>query len=341
MWHWRRARPLASVMSEHASAIADALDALHCGQLIGLPTETVYGLAADARNPGAVRKIFAAKGRPADHPLIVHLADASQLEAWAREVSPVARRLAAAFWPGPLTLILKRQPDVPDVVTGGQDTVGLRVPSHPLALAVLKAFDGGLAAPSANRFGRISPTRASHVIEELGDQVAVVLDGGECEVGLESTIVDLSRGAPVLLRPGRITKDEIARVAGESVLEPAELVAEAPRVSGSLASHYAPATPVLLLDPIALYREASASRANGERIAVLARTIVDDAPPPGSVWCVAPSDAVAYAHRLYASLRWLDQCGCARILVEMPPASAEWRAVNDRLGRAAAPVDAG
>jgi len=324
-------------MSDRDSQLADAVSVLRAGRLVGLPTETVYGLAADASNADAVRKIFAAKGRPADHPLIVHIASASLLDEWAREVPPVAKRLAAAFWPGPMTLILKRQPKVLDVVTGGQDTVGLRVPSHPLALALLKEFGGGVAAPSANRFGRISPTTAKHVIEELGDRVSMVFDGGECEVGIESTIIDLSRGAPVLLRPGRISKEEIARVAGEAVLEPADVDADAPRASGTLASHYAPSTPVFLLDAVGLYAAASEARARGESIAVLARTLIDDAPPPGSVWQVAPSSAVAYAHRLYASLRWLDQCGAARILLEVPPSSDEWRAIEDRLRRAATP----
>jgi len=322
-------------MTDRAPSLEDAVTALREGQLVGMPTETVYGLAADARNPEAVRKIFAAKGRPADHPLIVHIASATQLQDWAIDIPPIAKRLAAAFWPGPLTLILKRHPSVPDVVTGGQDTVGLRVPSHPLALALLRAFDGGVAAPSANRFGRISPTRAAHVVEELGDQVAVVLDGGECEVGIESTIVDLSRGAPVLLRPGRIGKDEIARVAGEAVLEPEAMQGAAPRVSGNLASHYAPVTPVSLMSAHKLFEVANAARVNGERIAVLARTLIDDAPPVASVWRVAPSDPVAYAHRLYASLRWLDQCGAQRILVEAPPRTPEWGAINDRLCRAA------
>jgi L-threonylcarbamoyladenylate synthase len=328
-------------MTERDAELARAVAALRAGRLVGMPTETVYGLAADARNPEAVRRVFAAKGRPADHPLIVHLAAPEQIDAWAVDIPPVARRLAAAFWPGPLTLILKRQPAVPDVVTGGQDTVGLRVPAHPLAHALLKEFGDGIAAPSANRFGRISPTTAAHVREELGDAVALVLDGGPCEVGIESTIVDCSRGAPVLLRPGRIEKVELARAAGEPVLDPQEAAGEAPRASGTLAAHYAPATPVQLLDAIALYAAADAARAQGETIAVLARTVCDDAPPPGSVWRMAPADPVSYAHRLYASLRWLDQCGAARILVEAPPQDAAWRAVNDRLGRAATPLDAG
>ncbi|WP_442770390.1 L-threonylcarbamoyladenylate synthase, partial [Zoogloea ramigera] len=194
--------------------IQRAVQLLRQGELVALPTETVYGLGADALNPDAVAKIFAAKGRPSDHPLIVHLADASQIMTWAREVPKDAIALARAFWPGPLTLILKRDESVPDLVTGGQDTVGLRVPNHPVALELLRAFGSGVAAPSANRFGRISPTTAEHVRQELGERVALILDGGACAVGLESTIVDLSRGVPVILRPGAIGADDIARVLG-------------------------------------------------------------------------------------------------------------------------------
>lgn len=317
------------------AALAEALIALRAGALVGLPTETVYGLAGDARNAAAVRKIFTAKGRPADHPLIVHLASAAHLDDWARDIPPLARRLAAAFWPGPLTLILKRRSEVLDVVTGGQDTIGLRVPAHPLAQALLKAFDGGLAAPSANRFGRISPTTAAHVRDELGDSVRVVLDGGECEVGIESTIIDLSRGDPVLMRPGRIGIEEIARVGGVPVHLRVE-GSDAPRASGTLAAHYAPRTPVRLLGAMALYHAAETARRAGQPVAVLARTIIDDAPSAGSVWRTAPAEVAAYAHRLYANLRWLDQCGAQQILVESPPSTPAWQAVVDRLTRAAA-----
>jgi L-threonylcarbamoyladenylate synthase len=196
--------------------IERAVALLRRGELVAFPTETVYGLGADAANPAAVARIFAAKGRPADHPLIVHLPAAEHLARWARDIPAEAEKLAAAFWPGPLTLILKRQPQVPNAVTGGQDTVGLRVPSHPLALELLRAFEGGIAAPSANRFGRISPTTAAHVREELGERVPLVLDGGACPVGIESTILDLSRGVPVLLRPGAIGPADIARVLGRA-----------------------------------------------------------------------------------------------------------------------------
>ncbi|MCB1959837.1 MAG: threonylcarbamoyl-AMP synthase [Rhodocyclaceae bacterium] len=319
-------------MTDPDHAVREAVAALRAGQLIGLPTETVYGLAADARNPQAVARIFAAKGRPADHPLIVHLASADQLDDWARDIPEAARRLAAAFWPGPLTLILKRQPGVPDAVTGGQDTVGLRVPAHPVAQAVLSAFGGGLAAPSANRFGRISPTTAAHVRDELGDAVAVVLDGGGCAVGIESTIVDLSRGAPVVLRPGHISAVELSRVLGAPVTTPDAPDATAPRVSGALASHYAPITPVRLLAAADLPAVAAAAEKAGQRIAVLSRSLTAQ----GANWRQLPADPVGYANSLYRELRHLDRSGADLLLIEAPPSSVEWLAVNDRLKRAAA-----
>ena len=278
---------------------------------MGFPTETVYGLGADASNPDAVAKIFAAKGRPQDHPLIVHLADVAQLPLWAAQIPPAAQRLAAAFWPGPLTLVLKRAAGVADCVTGGQDTVGLRIPGHPVALALLRAFAGaaggrrysGVAAPSANKFGRISPTTAEHVRSELGAAVDSVLDGGECEVGIESTIIDLSRGQPVLLRPGQITPAQIAAVLGAEVGAPD---AAAPRAPGALDSHYAPRTPLLLIAAAELPARLAALR--GKKLAVLARA---EAPPGlGDVqWQTAPRAAAGYAHELYASLRRLDALG--------------------------------
>ena len=316
--------------------IQRAVQLLRQGELVALPTETVYGLGADALNPDAVAKIFAAKGRPSDHPLIVHLADASQIMTWAREVPKDAIALARAFWPGPLTLILKRDESVPDLVTGGQDTVGLRVPNHPVALKLLRAFGSGVAAPSANRFGRISPTTAAHVRQELGSRVALILDGGACKVGLESTIVDLSRGVPVILRPGAIGADEIARVLGRRPRLRGEVEAEhaaeqgaTPRVSGALAAHYAPRTPLELIATDAL---AGSSRAGD---AVLARSAAPAGLADGVTWVQAPADPAGYGHELYARLRSLDQSGALRILVEVPPASPDWAAVADRLGRAA------
>jgi L-threonylcarbamoyladenylate synthase len=304
--------------------------------LVAFPTETVYGLGADASNPAAVAKIFAAKGRPQDHPVIVHLGSIELLPQWAGEIPPAAKKLAAAFWPGPLTLILERAGGVPDCVTGGQNTVGVRIPGHPVALELLQAFAGeerghafsGVAAPSANKFGRISPTTAAHVRAEIGDAVDCVLDGGECAVGIESTIVDLSRGRAVLLRPGEITPAQIAAVLGAEV----ELSdAAAPRVPGALHSHYAPRTPLHLVAVAELPARLAALR--GKKLAVLALA----AAPAGLKnvnWHTAPRAAAGYAHELYASLRRLDALGCAAILVEAPPSAPEWQGVNDRLRRA-------
>jgi len=308
--------------------IEEAARVLRKGGLVAFPTETVYGLGADAANAGAVRKVFAAKGRPADHPVIVHVAEASQLKHWAAEVPRAAWILAEKFWPGPLTLVLRRAPHVSDLVTGGQDTVGIRVPGHPLALELLKAFDGGVAAPSANRFGRISPTTAAHVREELGDRISLILDGGPCTVGIESTIVDLSRARAVLLRPGQITPARIAAVLGAEVELPD---AAAPRAPGALESHYAPRTPLHLIGAAELPARLAALR--GKKIAVLARTEA----PSGLrdvQWQAAPRAVAGYAHELYASLRRLDALGCDLILVEAPPAMPEWQGVNDRLARA-------
>lgn len=309
--------------------IDEAVRRLREGGLVAFPTETVYGLGADASNPAAVARIFAAKGRPADHPLIVHLASAAAAGEWARDFPPLARDLAAAFWPGPLTLVVPRAAGVLDEVTGGQETVALRVPSHPVAQELLRRFGGGIAAPSANRYGRVSPTLARHVREELGDRVDLVLDGGACEVGLESTIVGVDDGAITLLRPGRITRSEIERVAG-----PLESPgAAAPRVPGSLRSHYAPATPLELLDAAAIDRRCATGQ-DVQRIAVLSRR-----PAPADcralAWQVAAADPAGYGHDLYASLRALDTRGASRILVEEVPAGEEWTAVRDRLARAA------
>ncbi len=311
--------------------IQRAVALLRQGELVALPTETVYGLGADALNPEAVAKIFAAKGRPSDHPLIVHLPDAEQLTLWARDIPREAIALARAFWPGPLTLILKKEEGVPDVVTGGQDTVGLRVPNHPVALALLRAFGSGVAAPSANRFGRISPTTAGHVRQELGDRVSLILDGGPCEVGLESTILDLSRDVPVILRPGAIGVDDIARVIGRRprLRGEVEEATAAPRVSGALAAHYAPRTPLELVMPADLSGRLRAGDV------VLARVAQPAELPIGVLWVQAPADAAGYAHDLYAQLRALDEAGCTRILVVAPPVTPEWAAVVDRLGRAA------
>ena len=307
------------------------------GELVAFPTETVYGLGADASNAHAIAKIFAAKGRPADHPLIVHLSDASHLGRWAVNIPEAAEKLAAAFWPGPLTLILKRHPSVLDAVTGGQDTVGLRVPNHPLALQLLREFGGanggGLAAPSANRFGRVSPTTAAHVHEELGDAVSMILDGGPCAVGIESTILDLSAGTPRILRPGMLGAEAIAKVLGYAP----ELggAQDIPRVSGSLEAHYAPRTPLQLLATPDIVEAASKALGAGQRVAML--TSQPLAPVHENLaWCPASVDATQFAHDLYARLRELDAMGFDLILVATPPADETWRAVTDRLRRAAA-----
>lgn len=319
-------------------AIDHAVALLNAGLLIGMPTETVYGLAADADNADAVASIFVAKGRPADHPLIVHLGADDLLGHYAREIPEAAWTLAEAFWPGPLTMILKKAPDVSDVVTGGQDTVGVRMPGHPVALSLLRAFaeakrlagktGGGLAAPSANRFGRISPTAAQHVADELGDGVPLILDGGDCQVGIESTIVDLSRGKPEILRPGAITADQLSLVLGEPVVTRAKQSTDAPRVSGSLASHYAPLTPLVVAD-VATITQAS----QDDRVAVIAREGAGLSEQSNVV--ILPNHPAAYAHDFYRVLRELDAQGYEKILVQALPDTVAWFAVQDRLGRAA------
>lgn len=308
-----------------AENIARAAALLREGQLVGLPTETVYGLGADASNAAACAQIFAAKGRPADHPLIVHLADAAHIAQWAMNIPPEAQLLAKAFWPGPMTLILPKAPHVSDVVTGGQNTVGLRVPEHPVALALLREFNGGIAAPSANRFGRISPTSAQHVWEEMEDRVAMILDGGECAVGIESTIIDLSRQEPVILRPGMIGAQAISAVIGRPVRARAT-DENAPRVSGALSAHYAPRTPMRLVAREALEHLSP-------ELAVLSYTTERPA-THCAMWIKVPNNAADYAHGLYANLRALDASGGAQIVVEAPPELPDWDAVQDRLGRA-------
>jgi L-threonylcarbamoyladenylate synthase len=312
--------------------IERAIAVLRAGGLVAFPTETVYGLGADAANPQAVGKIFQAKGRPSTHPVIVHLAEAVQLANWAREIPGGAHRLAKKFWPGPLTIILKRARGVSDVVTGGQDTVALRVPSHPVAQQLIAGFGGGVAAPSANRHGRVSATTAEHVRREFGAAVDCVLDGGEAQVGIESAIVDLSGATPALLRPGWITAAEIEKALKTPLAAPA---ADAPRAPGTLAAHYAPRTPLMLVEGDLLAELAATLARQGKKVAALAFPAARPL-SAGVSWTVAPRDAAGYAHALYASLRALDDAGCDAILVERPPREAAWAAINDRLVRAAA-----
>ena len=335
----------AAACSDKAT-LEHAVQLLQHGELVAFPTETVYGLGADAANPAAVAKIFAAKGRPADHPLIVHLPGAAYLEQWARDVPQQAWDLAEAFWPGPLTLILQRAAGVPLAVTGGQETVGVRVPSHPLALALLRAYaqagggqNGlcGIAAPSANRFGRISPTDAAHVHDELGQAVALVLDGGPCHVGIESTILDLSRknAPPRLLRPGHISPEQIAEVIGEMPELPASMQGSTvPRVSGSLDAHYAPRTAMRLVPVENLARTIEELQSKGTTCGLLLYR-AEPWLPAAFPCCRLPATPEGYARGLYAALRQLDQAGRDLILVETIPENPDWAAVADRLRRAA------
>jgi L-threonylcarbamoyladenylate synthase len=311
-----------------------AVAILKRGGLVAFPTETVYGLGADAANPQAIARLYAAKGRPPGHPVIVHLADGAQLNEWGRDVSQVARTLAGTFWPGPLTIIVRRATRVHDAVTGGQDTVGLRVPAHPVAHALLASFGGGIAAPSANCFGRISSTTAEHVRCEFGGAVDVVLDGGASEVGIESTIVDVSGDVPVVLRPGHISSQQIEEATG---IRPALPGSTSPRAPGTLARHYAPTTPLMVMESDLLPELAASLARQGKRVAVLARRLMRPS-LPGLIWVAAPLDAVRYAHDLYANLRQLDGAGCEMLLVEEPPCEPAWAAVSDRLTRAATRV---
>jgi len=306
-----------------SAEVRRAAQILRSGGLVAFPTETVYGLGADAASAKAMARLYEVKRRPAEHPVIVHFARAEGAFAWARDVPEEARKLAKHFWPGPLTLILKRGVFAKDFVTGGQDSVGLRVPSHPVAHELLKDFSGAIAAPSANRFGKVSPTTAAHVREDLGKDVDLVLEGGPSEVGIESTIVDLSGGAAVLLRPGHISKQALEVVIGSV----GEKAATSPRHSGGLERHYAPLTPARMVPAHALDKEIS----KGKTCAVLAFSRPDERV---DFWLRMPREPQAYAQRLYAALRELDSAQCEQILVEAPPQTAEWDAVRDRLKRA-------
>jgi L-threonylcarbamoyladenylate synthase len=316
------------------AAIAQAAQALRAGELVGLPTETVYGLAADADNEAAVAQIYAAKGRPSDHPLIVHVASSAQVARYAAQVPDFAQRLIDAFWPGPLTLILPRRPGVAAAAAGGQDSIGLRCPSHPVAQALLRACGLGLAAPSANRFGRVSPTTAAHVQAELGSALRV-LDGGPCPVGIESTLVDCTRGAPVVLRPGQITREQLQAACGRSVELPAKMDSAAPRASGTLESHYAPQARVRLMQGDELAQRVQALGSLANNLALWSRK----QPPQlgaGVIWREQPQHAEDAARELFATLREFDLHGVQQIWVELPPDTPDWEGVRDRLKRAAA-----
>ena len=358
------------------ASIAQAADVIAAGGLVGLPTETVYGLAADAANEAAVTKIFTAKGRPSEHPLIVHVADAESSRRFAADIPAFAQKLMDAFWPGPLTLILPRRPEVAAAAAGGQNSVGLRCPSHPVALALLKACAErgihGLAAPSANQFGRVSPTTAAHVQGEFGDEL-LILNGGACTVGIESTIVDCSRGVPVLLRPGVLTATRIEYACGQNLLlnndhsrqeiqrleadlmpledaprteigeapseflagAPRETLGDAPRASGMLASHYAPKAKLRLMDAKALQTALDILGTDAKNIAVYSRQQMQSASTT-LIFRRMPEDAAKAAQQLFATLRELDQPDIKLIWVETLPEDAVWDGVRDRVTRAAA-----
>jgi L-threonylcarbamoyladenylate synthase len=337
--------------------IVEAARLLKEGQLVAFPTETVYGLGADASNASAIKKLYEAKGRPSSHPVIVHLHHVEQIADWAIDIPESAAILARAFWPGPMTLVLKRAAKVLDAVTGGQDTVGLRIPSHPFALAVLKEFGGGLVAPSANKFGRLSPTSAADVRAEFGNELAMVLDGGSCQVGIESTIIDLTSGRPKIRRPGMISASRVFSVLGEkfetrerkgnelSAVTNVDANAEKKstttdkhediRVPGSLASHYAPVTPLYLV-PSSEFSAFLDSQLEVDRNLA----VVSFHSPSGEfserTWATLPKNPVDFARLIYSTLRRLDALNPRMIILESPPVSDEdWSAVNDRLGRAA------
>jgi L-threonylcarbamoyladenylate synthase len=323
------------------SQITQAAQILATGGLVAFPTETVYGLGADAENPNAVADIYKAKGRPPNHPVIVHLSPEADLNYWVKEIPAEAKKLMTAFWPGPLTLILKRADHIPDAVSGGQDSIGVRCPSHPTAQALLRAFkngQGGIAAPSANKFGRISPTTAQHVRDEFATElqsglIKMVLEGEQSEVGIESTILDLSRlqtHGPVLLRPGHICVDQLAAVLGNMPAMPNE-DASTPRASGTLEAHYAPSTPVVVVPTERLINTIQLLLKSNKKVALLHYSAIITKNLCAEI-CLS-EHAAKYAHALYASLRQLDAENADVILVQAVPDTTEWQGVHDRLRR--------
>lgn len=314
--------------------IAQAVALLKAGETVAFPTETVYGLGADASNPKAIQKIFEIKGRPSNHPLIVHIADASKLEVWADNIPEQAWLLAKKYWPGPLTLILPRKSNVPLEVTGGQETIGLRVPDHPIALALLQAFDGGVAAPSANHFGCISPTTAQHVKDGLGAAVGMILDGGPCRIGLESTIVSFINGEICLLRPGGLSLEQIEETLHQKLTKPN--ATHKVRAPGMLASHYSPKTPLSIIPIENLETRAKELSSLGLNVAIIRlgetkKSFFKN----GVTTIILPSIAFEYGHQLYATLHQLDYENYDHLLAEALPSTKEWLAVNDRISRAA------
>ncbi len=312
--------------------IATAIALLKDGQIVAVPTETVYGLAADAKNPDAVRNIFVAKGRPASHPLIVHIASCAKIHEWADHISPLASILAKQFWPGPLTLLLHKKPTVNDVVTGGLPTIALRVPQHPLLLEILETLDTGLAAPSANQHKRLSPTTAQHVMDGLAGNIAAVLDGGPCSFGLESTIVDLTGSTPTILRPGPITQQMLEDTLGMVVLAPEH---HTEHVAGNMVVHYQPRTQTVLMPLRALQEYLLAPENSTKKLAIMHYSSIS-LKATNVLFQVMPQDKAAYARAMYQVLHQLDKAGVEQILIETPPNNIAWRDVLDRLTKASA-----
>lgn len=330
-------------MSEIGTDIQRAVRHLRDGQLVGIPTETVYGLAADAKNESAIEALFKAKGRPSSHPVIVHIANMSKLSEWAENVPPEALELGTKFWPGPLTMVLRKKEEISKKITGGQDTLAIRVPRHPITRKLLEDFGGGLVAPSANKFGRISPTRAQDVLNEFGDEISYVLEGGPCTVGIESTIVDLSCGGARVLRPGMISREEIEETLsllmepsiGISTPDSTDNDGTLIRAPGLLKSHYAPRTPLHLVSPERLNSTVMRLQSEGKRIAVMS---FQAAPEIGvnreTVWLEVETDPISFARDLYMNMRRLDGYNCDIILAEETPEADEWLGIIDRLKRA-------
>ena len=328
-------------MTKIANQITAAVQILKSGEPVAFPTETVYGLGADATNPTAVQKIYAIKQRPFDHPLIVHIGDTAQLSHWAQKIPDSAWQLARHFWPGPLTLILQRSSNVPDIVTGGQDTVGIRVPAHPVALALLKSLEPShaLAAPSANRFGRISPTMAAHVQQELGDKIDMILDGGVCTVGLESTIVYFKNETVFVIRPGGIPITALESVLNKPVIQTNKEHLGI-RTSGTLPTHYAPTTPLTIYPINHLWESAVKFATHGSRIVVIFWSDNNkklSVSHPLIQQHIMSSDPIIYGKELYATLRQFDHQLFDHIFIEAPPDHPSWLAISDRLQRASQP----
>lgn len=312
--------------------VQQAVEILRGGGLVAFPTETVYGLGADATNASAVERIYAVKGRPTTNPVIVHVADIERAKRYAADWPEAAQKLAERFWPGPLTLVLPKSPQIVEQVTAGLPTVGLRVPNHPLALSLLEAFDGAIGAPSANRSMRVSPTTADHVRDELGNDVELILDGGPCDVGIESTVLDLSSDKPCVLRPGMVTRAMIEEVIGPVATgNPIGDTRQPALAPGQQVTHYAPRTPAFR------FNLTQAVRISTDGVGMIDLAAIDR-PRFNETAITLPADPEQYARHFYAALRQLDRMDLKAIYVEMPPDSPAWTPVRDRIRRATRPM---